>query len=109
MNTVAGERETPIYAAIAHPARRRLLDLLAEGDRSVKALAAPFAMSRPAVSQHLKILLDAGLVSERRAGRERLYRLRAERLREVQVWLSRYERFWHDHLAKLGRYLEEEP
>lgn len=109
MRAATAEQETPVYAAIAHPARRRLLDLLAEGDRPVKALAAPFAMSRPAVSQHLKVLLDAGLVAERRAGRERLYRLRPERLREVHLWLGRYERFWRDHLERLGRYLEEEP
>jgi DNA-binding transcriptional ArsR family regulator len=103
------EQETPVYIAIAHPVRRRLLDLLADGDQPVKALAAPFAMSRPAVSQHLKVLLDAGLVAERRAGRERLYHLRGERLQEVHRWLSRYERFWRDHLERLGRYLEEEP
>jgi DNA-binding transcriptional ArsR family regulator len=98
-----------VYAAIAHTTRRRLLDLLAERDRPVKELAAPFAMSRPAVSQHLKILLDAGLVAERRAGRERLYQLRAEGLHDVQLWLGRYERFWREHLQRLGRYLEEEP
>lgn len=108
MSTAASEQETPVYAAIAHPVRRRLLDLLAEGDRPVKALAAPFAMSRPAVSQHLKVLLDAGLVAERRAGRERLYQLRGDRLREVHRWLSRYERFWRNHLERLGRYLEDE-
>jgi DNA-binding transcriptional ArsR family regulator len=108
MTAAAPGGETPIYAAIAHPARRRLLDLLAERERTVKELAAPFAMSRPAVSQHLKVLLDAGLVAERRAGRERLYHLRGERLREVHTWLSRYERFWRDHLERLGRYLEEQ-
>ncbi len=109
MRSATTEQETPIYAAIAHPVRRRLLDLLAEGDRPVKALAAPFAMSRPAVSQHLKVLLDAGLVAERRSGRQRLYHLRAERLQEAHRWLGRYERFWRDHLERLGRYLEEEP
>jgi DNA-binding transcriptional ArsR family regulator len=64
-------------------------------------------MSRPAVSQHLRILLDAGLVSERRSGRERRYRLHAERLLEVQRWLQTYQRFWRNRLEALGSYLEK--
>lgn len=96
------------FAALAHPARRHILDLLAEGERPVKALAQPFAMSRPAVSQHLRILLNAGLVAERRRGRERLYSLEPERLRDARDWLNTYERFWRTRLAALGTYLEEE-
>ncbi len=95
------------FAAIAHPVRRQILDLLVEGERPVHALAEPFDMSRPAVSQHLRILLDAGLVGERRSGRERLYRLHPERLREVRDWLRKYERFWHERLAALDSYLED--
>jgi DNA-binding transcriptional ArsR family regulator len=98
-----------ILGALASPVRRRLLDQLAEGDRSVGALAAPFDVSRPAISQHLRILLEAGLVSEQRAGRERRYRLEAGRLRLVQWWLGTYERFWRDRLANLGDYLDETP
>jgi DNA-binding transcriptional ArsR family regulator len=97
-----------IFAALASPVRRRLLSRLAEGDQPVNTLAAPFAMSRPAVSQHLHVLLEAGLVSEQRAGRERLYRLEAERLRAVREWLRIYERFWREHLNSLGDYLDEE-
>ncbi len=97
-----------IFAALASPVRRQLLALLAEGTQPVNALAEPFEMSRPAVSQHLHVLLDAGLVAEQRAGRERLYSLRAERLRDVRDWLRAYERFWHDRLDALGQYLDEE-
>lgn len=96
-----------ILAALASPVRRRILDQLAAGDRSVSVLAAPFDVSRPAISQHLRILLEAGLVSEQRAGRERRYRLEAERLRLVQQWLRTYERFWREKLAALGEYLDE--
>ncbi len=72
----------------------------------MNALAQPFAMSRPAVSQHLRVLRDARLVEERSVGRERLYRLRAERLRVVERWLRTYERFWQERLAALGDFLE---
>src|SRR5262245_52385705 len=96
-----------VFIAIAHPARRQLLDRLAASEQSVNELARPFKMSRPAVSQHLRVLLEAGLVREQRRGRERRYQLRAERLREVQRWLQTYERFWRTHLEALGNYLEE--
>ena len=79
------EREPEVFGAISHPARRRMLDLLADGDRPVNAIAENFDMSRPAVSQHLRILLDAGLVAEQRHGRERRYHLRPERLEPVPV------------------------
>lgn len=82
-----------------------MLDLLAEGDRPVNAIAENFVMSRPAVSQHLRILLDAGLVTERRHGRERRYRLAPERLGPVRDWISHYERFWDDRLERLQRHL----
>lgn len=97
---------TDVYTAIADPTRRRILDLLAEDGRSVTALAEPFEMSRPAVSQHLRVLREAGLVSEQRAGRQRIYRLAPDGLREVDLWLGSYRRFWHTKLAALGEYLE---
>lgn len=68
---VTPDRTPDVFAAISHPARRRMLDLLADADRSVTALAGHFDMTRPAVSQHLRVLRDAGLVTERRHGRER--------------------------------------
>lgn len=78
-----------------------MLDLLAETEHPVNEIAGHFDMSRPAVSQHLRILLDAGLVTERRHGRERRYRLVPERLGPVRDWLAHYERFWDDHLQRL--------
>ena len=98
-----------VYQAIADPTRRRLLDLLTAGERPVNNLARPFAMSRPAVSQHLRVLREAGLVAERRVGRERRYSLRAAPLREVYDWVAHYDRFWREHLGKLGEYLKENP
>ncbi|MBV8676076.1 MAG: winged helix-turn-helix transcriptional regulator [Planctomycetaceae bacterium] len=90
---------------MSHPARRRMLDLLVEADRSVNTIAGHFQMSRPAVSQHLRILLDAGLVTEQRHGRERRYRLVPARLGPVRDWIAHYERFWDDHLQRLQKYL----
>lgn len=98
---VTSDREHDVFAAIAHPARRRMLDLLLEADRPVNTIAGHFRMSRPAVSQHLRVLLDAGLVSERRHGRERHYHVVPERLRPVRDWVGRYERFWDDRLRRL--------
>ena len=99
---------TDVYAAIADPTRRRILDLLAHAGRSVTELAEPFAMSRPAISQHLKVLRDAGLVAEQRSGRQRIYRLAPDGLREVDMWLASYRRFWRTKLAALGEYLDAE-
>ena len=98
-------REPDVFGAISHPARRRMLDLLVEADSSVNTIAGHFQMSRPAVSQHLRVLLDAGLVSERRRGRERRYRLVPERLGPVRDWLARYERFWDERLGRLQKLL----
>lgn len=98
--------EPEVFGAISHPARRRMLDLLVDGDQAVNAIAANFDMSRPAVSQHLRVLLDAGLVAEQRHGRERRYRLVPERLGPVRDWLSRYERFWDDNFDRLKRHLQ---
>lgn len=96
-----------VFAAISHPARRRILDLLATDDRPVKTIAEQFAMSRPAISQHLRVLLDAGLVTEKRRGRERQYRLAPQPLRSVSDWVSHYERFWDDRLLRLRQHLQE--
>jgi DNA-binding transcriptional ArsR family regulator len=101
----ASHRESDVFGAISHPARRRMLDLLAEADHSVNAMAGHFQMSRPAVSQHLRILLDSGLVTEQRHGRERRYRLVPEGLGPVRDWIAHYERFWDDRLQRLQKQL----
>ena len=106
MKTVQ-DADADTYTAIAHPVRRQLLDLLAGEDQSVSQLAAGFPISRPAISQHLKILLDAGLVSEQRQGRERIYRVNSEPLREIDKWLETYRRRWEERYERLDELLEE--
>jgi DNA-binding transcriptional ArsR family regulator len=104
---VTPDREPDVFTAISHRARRQMLDLLTEAERSVSDIAAHFDMSRPAVSQHLRVLLDVGLVTERRHGRERRYRLAPERLGPVRDWIAHYERFWDDHLQRLQKQLSK--
>ncbi|MDX2008425.1 MAG: metalloregulator ArsR/SmtB family transcription factor [Meiothermus sp.] len=98
-----------VFDAIAHPGRRLILERLRDHEQPVHALADQFEMSRPAVSQHLRVLLEAGLVRERRAGRRRLYRLEPTRLAEVHGWVTQFEQFWQARLGALGRFLEENP
>jgi DNA-binding transcriptional ArsR family regulator len=104
---VTSDHKPDVFGAISHPARRRMLDLLLEADRSVNTMAGQFRMSRPAVSQHLRILLDAGLVTEKRHGRERRYRLAPARLAPVRNWLAHYEQFWDDRLGRLTKMLSK--
>lgn len=98
-----------VFLAIADPTRRTLLDLVSDRERSVKELAAPFRISQPALSQHLKVLRDVGLVQQRKTGRERFYRLDPRPLVDVAAWIVRYEKFWRERLTKLGQVLEELP
>lgn len=84
-----------VFAAIAHPVRRQIMALLNDGEQSVNRLASSFEVSRPAISQHLRVLLEVGLVSEQREGRENLYRVKAKGLQEVQAWISQFEQFWN--------------
>jgi DNA-binding transcriptional ArsR family regulator len=97
------------YAALAEPSRRRLLDLLREGERPVGELVAGLGLTQPGVSKHLRILREAGLVRVRPDGRRRLYGLRAEPLREVDAWLAPYREHWSERLDALERHLEEHP
>jgi DNA-binding transcriptional ArsR family regulator len=99
--------ENAVFAALASPLRRELLDLLRAGERNAGELAAAFAVSRPAVSQHLAVLQQARLVEERRAGRHRVYALRAGPLRAVTDWLGPYQDFWTERLDALGRHLRD--
>lgn len=97
-----------IFGALASPVRREVLRLLRDqGPQPVTDLAGHFDMARPSFSEHLKVLREAGLVSEERAGRQRVYRLEAVPLHEVQEWLHPFERFWRDKLAALGNVLDE--
>lgn len=90
------------FTAIACPTRRRLLDLLKGGERSVSELTEALEISQPAVSQHLAALRGVGLVAERREGRFRYYRLEAEPLAAVMAWVQSYERYWQGRLDALG-------
>ncbi|WP_412737365.1 ArsR/SmtB family transcription factor [Krasilnikovia sp. MM14-A1259] len=97
-----------VFAALANPVRRQLLDALREGPRPAGELAGRFALSRPAVSEHLAVLRHAGLVREEPRGRHRFYHLAAEPLAGVRDWLHPFERYWRDRLAALRDVVEEE-
>jgi DNA-binding transcriptional ArsR family regulator len=95
------------FAALADPTRRLLLERLAAGERTVTQLAEGFAMSQAAISQHLRLLRDAGLVEVRADGRHRHYRLRRDGFAELSAWLAELQRFWNERVVALGDYLEE--
>src|SRR6266567_2363081 len=98
------------FGVISHPRRRELLERLAGGGETrVTELAARLPVSRPAVSQHLRLMLDAGVVAERHAGRERYYSLRRDRLGEVDRWLAQLDAFWAGELRRLGEHLDAKP
>lgn len=97
-----------VFQAIADPTRRSLLRLLGEREMPVTVISEHYPMSRTAVSKHLRILADAGLVQERKSGRETRFRLTPEPLLELKEWLAYYERFWENKLSALRRYVEEE-
>jgi DNA-binding transcriptional ArsR family regulator len=94
-----------VFRALADPTRRGILTLLGEDPRSVGELKQGLAISQPAVSQHLKLLREAGLVSERREGRRRIYALDAEPLALARQWLDRHTDFWASRLDNLGAHL----
>jgi DNA-binding transcriptional ArsR family regulator len=98
-----------VYSAVADPTRRELLRLLAEADElPLHEMTAKFQMGRTAVSKHLAILKEAGLVEERKVGRETRYHLNATPLRELQEWVSFYEQFWTEQIHRLQDLLEKE-
>jgi len=96
-----------VFLAVADPTRRRLLDLLAERERPVMELVEHFEISQPSVSEHLRVLREAGLVTAQRRGRQRFYQFHAEPLMVLADWVKAYERFWAERLDHLGRYLRK--
>jgi len=99
-------QDNDVFHAIAHPARRAMLTALRDGERTAGQLAAPFAMSAPAASQHLRVLEDAGLVAIRKAGRLRVYTLEPAPLRDVVTWADAFAVYFAARLDDLGAYLD---
>jgi DNA-binding transcriptional ArsR family regulator len=95
------------FAALADPTRRAILSRLALGETSVMELAAPFDMSLPAISKHLKVLEHAGLISRSREAQWRPCRIAPVSLKEVDGWLGNFRRFWDESFLRLDAYLEE--
>jgi DNA-binding transcriptional ArsR family regulator len=113
---MATDRLSLVFGALADPTRRAILNRLTKGEATVAEIAAPFEVSQPAVSRHLKVLETAGLVSRTRRATARLSHLEAEPLREVTTWLARYQRYWDesherldDLLAALQPDIHDEP
>ena len=98
-----------VFRAIADPTRRQMLQRLAGSPRPAKELGRGLGMSQPAVSQHLKVLREAGLVASTRAGRRRIYRLQPEGLKAVFAWVQDFEDFWNERLNALDSLLDELP
>jgi DNA-binding transcriptional ArsR family regulator len=93
-------------SALAHPTRREIFERIADRPRPVGEIARELPVSRPAVSQHLKVLKDAGLVTVRQRARQRLYRLRPDPLREIDTWLTPFREAWNDRLDALETHLD---
>jgi DNA-binding transcriptional ArsR family regulator len=95
-----------VFGALADPTRRAILARLADGDATVGELTAPFAVSQPAISKHLKVLEGAGLISRTRQRTARLSHLEADPLREATEWLARYREYWEATYGRLDELLE---
>jgi DNA-binding transcriptional ArsR family regulator len=109
---MAADQLSAVFGALADPTRRAILTRLTQGDATVAELAAPFRVSQPAISRHLKVLERAGLISRRRRATARLSHLEAERLREATAWLAQYQAYWderYDQLDALLAALQREP
>jgi DNA-binding transcriptional ArsR family regulator len=95
-----------VFHALSDPTRRAILERLGRGEETVGELAAPFDMSLPAVSKHLKVLTDAGLIAQVRRSRYRACRLEAKRLKQASAWVEQYRRYWEESLDRLDEYLK---
>src|SRR3954447_15453275 len=98
---MTADQLSTVFAALADPTRRAILQRLTTGDANVAELAAPFQVSQPAISRHLKVLEQAGLISRRRRATARLSHLEAEPLRQATEWLTNYEQFWEERFERL--------
>jgi DNA-binding transcriptional ArsR family regulator len=100
---------TSAFAVLAEPNRRRILDLLRERERPVGELVGALRVSQPAVSKHLRVLREAGIVEVRVDAQRRLYRVRPEPLREIDAWLTPYRALWSERLDALQHHLDDMP
>jgi DNA-binding transcriptional ArsR family regulator len=107
LNTAPDDPLTATFSALADPTRRAILARLATGEATVTELAEPFEMSLPAVSRHLKVLEQAGLISRSRDAQWRPCRLAPAPLRDAAGWLDEYRRFWEESLNRLNDYVKE--
>lgn len=96
------------FSAVSEPYRRRILDLLVSGERSVGNIASTLGMEQPQTSKHLRVLLAAGLVGVRGVGKRRLYRLNGQALRPIHDWVKGYEQLWGERFDRLEQYLKQE-
>jgi len=96
-----------VYRMIADPNRRKILELLQEEEQAVQSLQPHLSITMGAVSQHLQLLHRSGLVSRTKRGKQRIYRLEASKLQEIDSWLSRFSSFWESRLDRLGTYLDK--
>jgi len=94
------------FAALADPTRRRILAQLSRGEHCVTDLAKPYSMSLPAISKHLRVLENAGLIRRRRNGRVHRMQLEAAPMQQASQWIEEYRRFWEESLDRLGEYLK---
>lgn len=94
------------FQAIADPVRRQIIELLADGSRNAGAIAGEFAISRPAISRHLRVLRESGVVKVEEHAQQRIYRLAPERFSEIAAWVSRYTTFWNERLDRLVDHVE---
>ncbi|EKF17939.1 ArsR/SmtB family transcription factor [Nitratireductor pacificus] len=99
--------EPDIFRALADPTRRQMLERLSAGERNATELREGLAISQPAVSQHIAVLRGAGLIEERKTGRQMLYRIRPDGLAPVVDWLTRYRAFWPERIDRLKTLLKE--
>jgi len=100
------ETRRDVFQAIADPTRRRMISIIANKSLNVNAVADYFDISRPAVSRHVRILTECGLIIIEESGRERMCRVNMNKLKEVDRWLDQYRRFWNEKLDALGTFLD---
>nr|WP_068888816.1 metalloregulator ArsR/SmtB family transcription factor [Pedobacter panaciterrae] len=102
------ELRRDVFQAIADPTRREIIDLLSNQSLNLNTVAGHFSITRPAISKHIKILTECGLIIVKQDGRERVCKVNAQKLKEVDKWLNRYRKFWNNKLDALGNFLERE-